>query len=1047
MSRPLLRTPARLLLAAVAAAALLLLLVGVPAALLAVIGDPLPRHLPSGSDLTSALTPEEITKALAIVLWLLWLQFAAAVAAEINARATGRHLRVPAAGPSQVLARRLLATALLVTTAAGTALPAAQAATSSPAAAPPAAAAAYTTAQAAAPAGPSAAVAQAATSQVPGVPAGARYYQVTAHDTLWRIAETHLGSGARYGEIFALNRDRPQPDGSALTRAALIQPGWSLIMPEDATGCPRAAATAATASSAVHEVIVTPGDSLWAEAERAYGDGADYPAIYHASQAITQPDGRHLTDPAAIDTGWHLIIPAAPAAPSSPATPAAPPASAPAHAAPPASTPAASSPQPSAPAPQSTESPAPSSPASAAPQAAYPGETAHSPTTAASSGSRTLWEILGVGALLAAAAITLLDRHRRRQQRARRAGESIQMPAPAPTALERLLRSGADRDAAAFVDRALRTLAERARAAGTDLPDLRLALLDPTGLYLQPAVPTRLPRPFFPTDDPDWWLCPRNRDLQQPAPDVPAPYPALTTIGHDDHGRTVLIDLESARALELTGPHSLDALRALALDLLTAEHADDTAVTLVGVGLELAELDLPGQLNLAADLDGALDALTDWVTAAEQALSASGAPSVRSARLHAAPDMLTPHILITAQPPTGHSAQRLADLLQRAPAMCAAVVCGAPLSLDSAVTLPATGAPAELLPHGLAVTAQHLTEADLHALIEHLHTGQDSTPAPSWNPPQPHPDQDPDNEQPPSAADEPDRAEEQDPELWRDADIWDEPQDPAPREPDPQESDAHENDPPAASAHHPQVRVLGQVELVHARGSVEPTRRSRLIELAAYLVLHPGGDHHAVTEAVWPAGTTLTNRNTAVSKLRGWLGRDDEGRPYLPAVGSAGYRLSPAVTSDWQHFQQLTRRAATRGRAGAEDLHAALQLVRGQPFAATPPTRYAWADWPRQEMISRIADAAYELSEIRLQEHDWDGARAAATRGLLAAPESERLYRQLFKAALHAGDLAELQRLAVQLQARTEELGVDLEAETVELLDELLSRRVSTRAV
>ena len=56
------------------------------------------------------------------------------------------------------------------------------------------------------------------------------------HESLWEIAENHLGDGRRYREIFELNKDLPQPDGSTLTIASLIRPGWVLRMPHDAHG-------------------------------------------------------------------------------------------------------------------------------------------------------------------------------------------------------------------------------------------------------------------------------------------------------------------------------------------------------------------------------------------------------------------------------------------------------------------------------------------------------------------------------------------------------------------------------------------------------------------------------------------------------------------------------------------------------------------------------------------------------------------------------------------------------------------------------------------
>lgn len=60
--------------------------------------------------------------------------------------------------------------------------------------------------------------------------------RVKRHDTLWALAERHLGSGPRYREIVALNLGRPQADGRSLTDAHWIYPGWVLRLPADAVG-------------------------------------------------------------------------------------------------------------------------------------------------------------------------------------------------------------------------------------------------------------------------------------------------------------------------------------------------------------------------------------------------------------------------------------------------------------------------------------------------------------------------------------------------------------------------------------------------------------------------------------------------------------------------------------------------------------------------------------------------------------------------------------------------------------------------------------------
>ncbi len=50
-------------------------------------------------------------------------------------------------------------------------------------------------------------------------------------DSLWRIAARHLGSGARWPEIFELNQDRVQADGRTLRNPDLILIGWVLELP------------------------------------------------------------------------------------------------------------------------------------------------------------------------------------------------------------------------------------------------------------------------------------------------------------------------------------------------------------------------------------------------------------------------------------------------------------------------------------------------------------------------------------------------------------------------------------------------------------------------------------------------------------------------------------------------------------------------------------------------------------------------------------------------------------------------------------------------
>ncbi|MDF5759054.1 LysM peptidoglycan-binding domain-containing protein [Spongiactinospora sp. TRM90649] len=64
-------------------------------------------------------------------------------------------------------------------------------------------------------------------SRAPG-----RTHTVARGETLWDIAERHLGDGHRYQEIFHLNKGRTQAGGMRLTDPGELEPGWRLILPE-----------------------------------------------------------------------------------------------------------------------------------------------------------------------------------------------------------------------------------------------------------------------------------------------------------------------------------------------------------------------------------------------------------------------------------------------------------------------------------------------------------------------------------------------------------------------------------------------------------------------------------------------------------------------------------------------------------------------------------------------------------------------------------------------------------------------------------------------
>jgi len=82
-------------------------------------------------------------------------------------------------------------------------------------------------------------------------------YRVRPDDSLWRIAESLLGDGFRWTEIWELNQGRVMSDGRRFTDPDLIQPGWILELPLEART--EAAVPPAEVVPALHDTIARVG--------------------------------------------------------------------------------------------------------------------------------------------------------------------------------------------------------------------------------------------------------------------------------------------------------------------------------------------------------------------------------------------------------------------------------------------------------------------------------------------------------------------------------------------------------------------------------------------------------------------------------------------------------------------------------------------------------------------------------------------------------------------------------------------------------------------
>jgi hypothetical protein len=274
------------------------LTVGVPVALVAVVGLPIPHTMPKLSALTSQLDITAILRILSVIIWLAWIQLVWCVLVEVKAAAShaATRTRVPLAGATQSAAHRLVTAALLLFTAAAALTPAvinhgpprAAHSVSAPAM------------NAVTPAIPVTGLTVAHVPQAHAAPNSDKMYVVTPpvgrfHESLWEIAQNHLGDGRRYREIFELNKDRVQPDGSKLTIASLIRPGWTLLMPKDAHGpgiqavTPKLASELGLAAHASHGHDPEPGQVVELPGTEAPAGGVRDNGIFAAPAAPSSP--------------------------------------------------------------------------------------------------------------------------------------------------------------------------------------------------------------------------------------------------------------------------------------------------------------------------------------------------------------------------------------------------------------------------------------------------------------------------------------------------------------------------------------------------------------------------------------------------------------------------------------------------------------------------------------------------------------------------------------------------------------------------------------
>lgn len=1011
---------------------LVALLVGIPAALWALRGNPLPAGVPELDGMIELVTrPDRDGSFLLGFLtwagWAGWATFTAGFVLECLSMLRRAPMpRVPGLGFQRQLAAGLISAVFLTgTTVAGTGLAEAHPPVDTAGAAP-------ATANITAGGAPEAGQAQTATTpaehgqndQQADSDAGVVDYTVGPGDSLWSIAETELGDGHRWGEIAEANYGRQQPDGRALGEDHWLQPGWVLRLP---AAEPEAAPESANVASHPGEHVVEAGDTLAGIAAEYLDSASSWPTIAEANPQIDHPD--------LIYPGQVLTLPAENAGQDDSQA-----------------EDGNDSQSPDAEADADTDTSPDEQPSADQDDEARHGDPAGKQQDNTGAGNEpqpdsALAEvdstfptstIGGVGALLAAGLIGHLLWRRRAQNSQRRPGQDTP-PLPTPAAeVESQLAAVADPLGRDQVDTALRALAVHCAHTSRPLPTVHAARLtaDTFELYLTSAA--ELPDPWVAAPEHTVWAL-HIDDLEQlPTAEadtwVSAPYPALAVIGQDTDEAHILLDLEHVGALTLSGPVDTTAeiITALGLELGLSDWADDLGLTMVGPGDELPAVLDTGRITHIERPDDLITRLHHRAAHEREQLEHASADSASSARSNdASGDLWAPEVILIATELDNHQQQQLDEIVHQLPRVgVAAVTTGNDPLTEWCLRITGTET-AVLDPVGLILRPQRIDEASYASAVDMLRATHTAPAGASPHPPEV------------AVADLP---------TQRRHSPHDGPHHDTTTGTPMENQPPHSNGPTAPTTEatreladqpeRPYIRLLGEVAVLGATGPLQSSHVGTVTEIAAYIATHPGTSGAGIQEHIWPGEPARDKtRQEYISRLHRWLGADPStGEPYLPnATASTGYAFSAAVDTDWDTLGRLIADGPTA--AETADLDTALDLVHGDPVSWTKRSRrpkYRWAELLRMRMRREISDIAAERARRALRAGDGHSAIWAARVGLRVEPGMQTLWRDLLKGTYLTGDTADLNTVSEEMYRTLENLGAEPAADTNAVVDDLL---------
>jgi DNA-binding SARP family transcriptional activator len=222
-------------------------------------------------------------------------------------------------------------------------------------------------------------------------------------------------------------------------------------------------------------------------------------------------------------------------------------------------------------------------------------------------------------------------------------------------------------------------------------------------------------------------------------------------------------------------------------------------------------------------------------------------------------------------------------------------------------------------------------------------------------------------------------------------------------------------------------------------------RRGR--EILAFLALRPeGATTETLVTALWPEDdpdAALVRLRRDIDNVRDVL-RRASGLPDAMFIvhRDERYRLNPVLvdTDIWEVERALAELPdAGDRRERCRLLERAVGLNSGQLLEHAS---YEWVDPGLRENFSRrVVDAAHQLSKLREEVGDVEGAAAAAERAIAADPDCEELYRRLMMLQVRLGRPDAARRTLRVIEARLADVGAEPEEETVDILSRRLPHR------